>query len=185
MRKLSIAIIGLGKQGSKCFLPNLIKSDKFNLKAVCDLSVESTNKIKNEFKSYNFNVYNDQRELYSLEKLDCVVLALPHDQYLNSLKLAALNKVNVLKEKPFARTLEESHKVLDIVKSGRIKLMVACQFRYDPLYMKIKDLLSEIGSVCLAKCWYTIPSSQPNSKWRSNDYISGGGGIIRHRIPFN
>jgi predicted dehydrogenase len=177
MSKAKIGIIGLGKQGGGNFLPCLQQSPYFELTSLCDIS-QNNLALAKQAVNEKVALYNNPMEMLHKEKLDSVILALPHDQYLPVIKAAAQKKINILKEKPYAMNLTEAYEITDIIREAEINFMVSCQFRFEPMYVKIKQLLSSIGAIHLIRLWYNISSSKPNANWRAYKNTAGGGVLL-------
>lgn len=178
IKKLNIAIIGLGKQGTEVFLPDVLASSFFNLQAICDINEEKILEIKNKYLQEDFRTYIDYKELYEQEDLDCVILALPHDQYIKNIEIAAHKNINILKEKPLARNIEEGNVIEEIAKAHQIKVMISCQLRFDPIFLKVEELIKHIGNISFTKLYYALPSPNPNDRWRSSKLVAGGGVLL-------
>lgn len=91
--------------------------------------------------------YTDYHDLLAVPEIDIVVVALP-DQLHREVTVAALELgKNVLCEKPFALKREDVTAMVQAAnKEGNGKLMVGQVCRYNPGFMKIKELI-EAGTI--------------------------------------
>ena len=73
---------------------------------------------------------------------DIVDIVIPPQNYLKFIKIAAKNIVNVICQKPFTNSLAEAKNAVKTAKKHGIKIAVHENFRYQPWYRKIDDLLN-------------------------------------------
>ncbi|MBF8263080.1 MAG: stsC [Parachlamydiales bacterium] len=112
---MQTALIGLGHHGQKTYLPVLQKSPGIKLVGVCDR--DST---KLEDVIGGLNKYTSYRELFEKERLDFIVVATSHDAYPEIVVCAAEKGIHILKEKPFARTVEEGKFLQKIAEKNEV-----------------------------------------------------------------
>jgi predicted dehydrogenase len=176
---LEVGIIGLGRQTLEEHIPALNLMPDISIKAICDVKQEriseATKILENKHK---VKVYECFKKMLDEIKFDFVVVGLPHDQYLGCIKAAAEKKVDILKEKPFARHFDEAIAIFNLIKDHDIKVMTACQRRFHPLYEDFESQLVSLGKINWIEARYTIPSSNPNSAWRSTIAQAGGGVML-------
>ncbi len=127
--------------------------------------------------------YNDANALINDTDVNAIYIATPpafHEAY----AIAAFNAGKpVYIEKPMALDLASAQRILNAAKEKNIKLSIAHYRREQPLFKKIKQLLSEniIGEVRFAKLQFyrkSLSSSDlliPKTAWRVNPALSGGG----------
>lgn len=124
------------------------------------------------------NAYEDYRELLSKEDLDFVVVATPHDTHKPITKEAIERGIHILKEKPFARSLEEALYLKDLAEKYNVTLMIAAQRRFNPIYTTFLQLKDQIGEPFFIEAKYTLFVEKPYEGWRGNKKRAGGGCII-------
>lgn len=170
-----IGVVGLGRQTLTHHLPGLRTCRNGKLVAVCDSNPQRTFPLAEQLGVPGFL---DAKEMLHQSRLDFIILAVPHDQYLPLLNLAAHARVNVLKDKPYARTVHEAREFADLF--TRIDRCVAThvQRRLTPHYVIAKALLPEIGEVFWAEIKYTLFVTNPDAGWRGSRSRAGGGCII-------
>lgn len=173
--KYKIALIGLGHQSSGDYMPGIVDSHSVSLKAVCDIDAQ---KVETYSKKLAVKGYSDYRDLLKKEHLDFVIVVVPHDVYPNIVKAAAEAGVHVLKEKPFARNLQEAQFLNETCETSGICLMTTLQRRFNPIYATFFQLINEIGEVSFIDAKYTLFLNDPNSGWRGDRERAGGGCLI-------
>lgn len=134
---LKIAIIGAGNMGSLhariiSELPNV------SLVAICDSDIT---KVKTLSKTYQTKYYSDFKKLLASEALDGVIIATPTSLH----KKVALNfikrGINVLVEKPLAKSTKETNSIIKAAKKNNVLLTVGHIERFNPAVIKLKELI--------------------------------------------
>jgi predicted dehydrogenase len=116
--------------------------------------------------------------MFRAEQLDLVVVCVPHDVGREVIEAAAEHRVHVLKEKPFATTLNEAKELSVICKDAGIQLMVTLQRRFNPIYTSFTQLADQIGAPFVIDARYTLHVEDPSDGWRGNAVTAGGGCVI-------
>jgi len=174
--KYKIGIIGLGHQIETEHLPAISLINEIVITAICDTNKEKINTVKKKIKNNeNIKEYTSYHQMLEENKFDFIIIGLPHDLHLDCINFAAEKKIDILKEKPFARNNNEAIVINNLIDKYKIKVMTVCQRRFNPVYDEFRHLLPMIGKINWIEARYTIPSISPNSEWRSNKLLSGGG----------
>lgn len=127
--------------------------------------------------------YTDYRALLSEVRADCAIISLPHYLYPEPVSAALGAGLHVLKEKPFARDLDDARTMLEAARGAGKLLVVAGQSRYYPSFVKARRLLKEgaVGKllVCRAIITYQWAGAlSGNWSWRGEHAKSGGVAVI-------
>ena len=135
MTKLRTAVIGVGSLGQHHArnYAELSKKDDTQFVGVCDSNEENARTIgeKNDC-----DYFTDWREL--LDKVDAVSIVTPTETHCE-IACAFLEKdVNVLVEKPFAKTLDEADLMIAAAKKFGAKLMVGHLERFNPAMVALR-----------------------------------------------
>jgi len=172
---LRAAVVGLGAQAQEDHLPGLAASDMTKLVAVCDDNPDLVHEL-----GYKLHVkgYTDFREMFASEDLDLVVVCVPHHVGREVIKAAAEHRVHVLKEKPFAVSLDEARELTGLCDEAGIKLMVTLQRRFNPIYTSFIQLADQIGTPIVVDAQYTLHIADPSEGWRGRVAQAGGGCVI-------
>jgi predicted dehydrogenase len=135
MTKLRTAVIGVGSLGQHHArnYAEIAATDETEFVGVCDSNSENARNIA-EKNSCDF--YTDWREL--LDKTDAVSIVTPTETHCE-IACAFLEKgVNVMVEKPIARTLEEADKMIEAAAKSGAKLMVGHLERFNPAMVALR-----------------------------------------------
>lgn len=167
--------MGLGKQSTEDHLPGILNSRNANLVAVSDVDKE---KVATISAKYNVLGYDNYKNLLKTEKLDFIIVAVPHSEYIEIINEAAKHKVHILKEKPFARNLTEAISIKNIIEKNKIHLMVTLQRRFNPIYTTFFQLKEKVGRKLFLDAKQTMFLKNPQDGWRASKKIAGGGVVI-------
>jgi len=175
MRRLKSAIIGLGHQAIEDHIPGIKDSQFASLKAICDIDEKKTKKWEDKLGVPGFT---DYRELFDSVDLDFIIVAVPHNEYRGIIEEASKRHLHVLKEKPFARNLEEAFYFKKLCDENDIELMVTLQRRFNPIYTTFFQLKDLIGDPFFVDMKYTLFIDNPHEGWRGKKVVAGGGCVI-------
>ncbi|MFX0132468.1 MAG: Gfo/Idh/MocA family protein [Candidatus Hodarchaeota archaeon] len=180
---LKVGVAGIGHMG-KMHLFNLTKLKDVKLVGVADKSK------KNRALANHIGVtkiYSDYCDLIEKGKLDAVVISLPNFLHVDSVKLASENDIDVMIDKPLARSVEEAKDIISAIEKNNTRLMVSTNFRYFPHVQKFKNLIDigSIGDVVLVTLehimngpWSHPLYPTPTPDWWFDKDLVGGGALM-------
>lgn len=171
MKKIKIAVAGLGRIG-KIHLTNLCqKFPDLEVIAVMDIFDESK-AIADQFNIPNF--VKDFDELLAVPGLDAVIICSPTDTHASHVMKAAKAGKQIFCEKPLDLSLEQVKKTLDVVEKSGVNLMLGFNRRFDPNFLKIKNMVEagKVGDPQILKITSRDPGPPPIS------YIKVSGGLF-------
>lgn len=125
--------------------------------------------------------YSDADELIDDPKVDAIYVATPPNSHLEYVLKAAQAGKPVYVEKPMGRTYSECKQMIEACEKAGVPLFVAYYRRQLPYFLKIKELIDSgiIGTVTMVNINFVKSpkpnDSDPQSNWRVNPEISGGG----------
>ncbi|MFD4272981.1 Gfo/Idh/MocA family oxidoreductase [Streptomyces cyaneofuscatus] len=169
------AIIGLGRQAAEDHLPGLFGSSRAELVAVCDNNPDILHERADTLGVPGFTRTSD---LLAETAPDFVIVAVPHHVGRAVIEECAAAGVHVLKEKPFATSVEEARELTGICQDGRVELMVTLQRRFNPIYTSVAGMLDQIGTAFLVGGHYSFHTPDPGAGWRGDLGQAGGGCIL-------
>ena len=105
-------------------------------------------------------VYTDYDELLASDEIDTVYVGLINSVHYEYTKKALLAGKDVILEKPFTTTVEETKELAQIAKDNGRFLFEAITNRHSKVYDKIKEELPKIGRIRLARGNYSQYSSR-------------------------
>lgn len=134
--------------------------------AMCNRNKERAQPIMDECNISRH--YTDYLEMLDTEKPDIVDIITPPETHLEMCREAVDRGIHIVCQKPLAPTLEESRAIVDYVKDKPIRFMVHENWRFQPWYRKIKQLLDE-GAIGTPHSIYF--RSRMGDGWGDNAYI--------------
>ncbi|MFA5791472.1 MAG: Gfo/Idh/MocA family oxidoreductase [Candidatus Paceibacterota bacterium] len=174
--KLKAGIIGLGHQSVEDHIPALKQCNDVDFVSVADTDLEKLEEFKIENPS--IHTYLSYEEMFKKEKLDFIILALPHYLHFEATKRAIFHKINVLKEKPFTTSLAQARELKKLAIKNKIEISITLQRRFNPIYTTFNQFFDKIGSPFFFESKYTFYTNEPHSGWRGQKKLAGGGCLI-------
>ena len=117
--------------------------------------------------------YEGYEKLAQDPEVQVVYVGSINTTHLEVVKLLLENGKNILCEKPLGMNVKEVKEMLDLAKSKNLFLMEAIWSRFQPAYLKLKELIeqSEIGQVFHVQAEFGMPIQAD----RVNKKVLGGG----------
>ena len=140
MKKIRLAILGQGRSGRDIHASNLVKmGDIYEIAVIVDPMEDRRERARKEFGCETLTDYRELSGAY--RRLDLVVNATPsHFHVPVSLDLMRRG-LNVLCEKPLARTAAEVDGLIRASKENNVLLAVFQQSRFSPLFVEMKRII--------------------------------------------
>jgi inositol 2-dehydrogenase len=148
---IRIGLIGAGRMG-RVYAQTLSQMrTEVNLAGVADQNFELVKKIAAEFGIQNS--YSGHSELLANPQIDAVVVATSTHTHVQVVVDAAKAGKHIFCEKPLALDLAGCDKANSAVRKAGVKFMVGFMRRFDPSYVKAKQLIAEgaIGTPVMYK----------------------------------
>ena len=182
MEKIRLGIIGCGIAARELHWPAIkTMRDTFKITAVCNHTKPKAQQFAQLVGGVPYVL--DYRDLIAREDVDAVSIMLPFELNYQVTETALKAGKHVMVEKPLATDIETSEKMLALCdRYSPLVMMVAENFRYRPLYLRVKELLDEgkIGTP-YGVIWnfFTDVGTGANkqyisTKWRFEDVYKGG-----------
>jgi UDP-N-acetyl-2-amino-2-deoxyglucuronate dehydrogenase len=174
MKKLNIAVVGVGHIGSQhakhaATLGNLV--------AVCDIKPERVQMIAGQ---YHCTAYFSLEELLVREKsLDLVAICTPNGLHAEHSIKALKAGCNVLCEKPMATSVRECERMIHVAEETNRRLFIVKQNRFNPPVKALKKVIEEgklgkILDVQVSCFWNRNREYYESSDWRGKLKMDGG-----------
>lgn len=170
MEKLNLGVIGTGRIG-KVHIATLVQSvPKANVIAIADTDKASAEKVAQTFGIKT--VYNNHMDVINHSGVEAVVICSPTDTHAKYIIDAARAGKHIFCEKPVDLSLEVIKGAIEAVKKAGVKFMVGFNRRFDPNFLKIKQMVADgkIGQPHILK----ITSRDPNPPSAEYAAVSGG-----------
>ncbi|MBM3325441.1 MAG: Gfo/Idh/MocA family oxidoreductase [Calditrichaeota bacterium] len=173
---IRFGVVGAGGISQVAHLPNLRQETGVELVALCDSDPQRAALVAERF---NVPVWFDEPDaMFRHTKLDAVIIAAPTITHPALCRLALESGVDVMLEKPFARTPEEARSIVDsVVRTGK-KLMVAMNHRFRPDTLHLQRLIQkgELGEITMVRAgWLKRLGVWGRPYWFTDPKLSGGG----------
>jgi len=176
MEPIRLGIIGCGIAAHDLHWPALREmKDRFRITAVCNHTEPKAKSFSETVGSVPYVL--DYKDLLSREDVDAVSIILPFELNCRVAEDALRAGKHVMVEKPLASNLEDAKKMLTFGETySPLVTMVAENFRYRPLYLRVKELLdaSAVGRV-YAVVWnfFTNVGTEANKPYMSTEWRFG------------
>ena len=170
MKKLKLGVIGTGRIG-KVHISTLVQNvSQAEVVAIADTNPDSANEVARAFGIAN--VYSDYKDVINNPEVEAVVICSPTDTHAQYIVEVAKAGKHIFCEKPVDLSLKVIQGALEAVKKAGVKLMVGFNRRFDPNFLKIKQLVEEgkIGDPHILK----ITSRDPAPPPAEYSAVSGG-----------
>lgn len=177
MDKVKVALVGCGNIGQVVHLPNLKKMPDVELVAVCD---PDARKVKAIAEKYNvptsFKTIDDMLSSPIGSEVQAAVICTPTDSHKPNAIAALQAGVDILVEKPIARTAKEAQEIVTVADKYKRKLMVGMNNRFRPDVMILKSFIEngELGKIFYIKSGWLKQQSSAASWQRQSDKSGGG-----------
>ena len=175
MNKLKVIVVGIGKQATEDHIPALLASTSYEIVGLIENNASKHDAIK---KRYSALVYQSIEEAIAEDTPDIAVLTLPHSEYRHAIELLAAKHVHIIKEKPFAVSLNEAALYQRLIEQHDISIHVTLQRRFNPIFASVPQLIRSIGKVFAIEGKYTFNIGHLDEGWRAKSGQSGGGALI-------
>lgn len=153
----------LGIVGAGMIVKDLLSASSYlrDVEFVAICGVEQDRTAMNQFKKeYGIEtVLYNYDELLSMD-LDAIYIGLPNNLHFAFAKKALEANKNVIVEKPFTSTFKEAQTLSELAKQKQLFIFEAITNQYLPNYLKIKELLPNLGNIKIVQCNYSQYSSR-------------------------
>ena len=138
MKKLNVAIIGIGHLGSQHLKVYSELSSQVNLAGVCDIKPERTQRLASH---YDIPFFEDYRQLAG--KVDAVNICVPTVSHYEIAKFFLERGVHTFVEKPMTMTVGQADELIEIANAQKLKLQVGHVERFNSAFMAIKHFTKD------------------------------------------
>ncbi|MBI5023956.1 MAG: Gfo/Idh/MocA family oxidoreductase [Candidatus Omnitrophica bacterium] len=133
MKRIRIAIIGIGHLGARHLKIYSEIQDQAELIGVCDIQKERTLKLAEH---YHVPFCEDYRQLAG--KIDAVNICVPTSLHHEVARFFLQNGVHVFIEKPITSTVDQARELIDLARQKKRKLQVGHIERFNAAFQSIK-----------------------------------------------
>lgn len=170
MAKLKIGVIGTGRIG-KVHIATLVQSvPQAEVVAVADIDLNSAKQVAEKFGVMSVTDHPD--EIIANKEIDAVAICSSTDTHARYIIEAAKAGKHIFCEKPVDLSISVIQDSIDVTSRAGVKLMPGFNRRFDPNFMKLRQLVSEgeVGEPHILKITSRDPAPPP-AKYSA---VSGG-----------
>ena len=132
MKKIKVAIIGIGHLGSRHLKVYSELSDQVEIMAACDIKPERTQKLATH---YHVPFMEDYRRLAG--QVDAVNICVPTQLHFEVAKFFLENNIHTFIEKPITTTIAQAEQLIQIAQEKKLKLQVGHIERFNSAFQGI------------------------------------------------
>jgi predicted dehydrogenase len=137
MKKIKVAVIGIGNLGQHHARIYYSMKELVNLVAIVDVDKTKIEKYKKIYPDVEF--FTDYRNV--IDKIDAVSLVVPTKLHYSIAKEIILAKKHILIEKPITTTVEEAEELVFLAEQNNVILQVGHVERFNPVVQTIKEFV--------------------------------------------
>ena len=172
MKKLKLGVIGAGRIG-KVHTATLVQSvPQADVVAIADINSASADELAKTFGITS--VFTDYMDVINHQDVEAVVICSPTDTHAKYVVDAARAGKHIFCEKPVDLSLDVIKGAIEAADNAGVKLMVGFNRRFDPNFLKIKQLVRDgkIGLPHILKITSRDPAPPPA------EYSATSGGMF-------
>lgn len=196
---INIGFIGCGDRGRGILHIMQELPESFKVTAVCDVLDFRLQEMLKAANNPDVKGYKDYRKLLEDKNLQAVIIATPLNEHYPIAADALAAGKHVFLEKTMTYNIPEASKLVQLAKQHPAQvLQVGHQYRYVPLYFKVKEMIEKgyLGKITHIDCRWdrnwnwrrTVPAgySDKQVNWRMYKAYSGGlvAELLSHQIDF-
>lgn len=161
MKKLKLGVIGAGRIG-KVHTATLVQNvPQAEVVAIADINADSASEVAGNFGITS--VFTSYMDVINHPEVEAVAICSPTDTHARYIVDTAKAGKHIFCEKPVDLSLEIIKGAIEAVEKAGVKLMVGFNRRFDPNFLKIKQLVDEgkIGDPHILKITSRDPAPPP------------------------
>ncbi len=182
-----MGVIGIGGMGGTHARTITSQVNGATLTAVSDIAKDKADAMAKEL---GCKAFYTPEELIDSGEVDAVLIATPHYSH-TTIGAAALRKdLHVLVEKPISVHKADCERLVSAHKGGKQVFAAMFQQRTQPVYQKVKQLVStgELGTLrrvnWIITSWFRSEAYYASGTWRAT-WKGEGGGVLLNQCPHN
>jgi len=177
-RRIRWGILGCGGIVDRRTAPAINRARNAELVSVRSRDIEKAKKYAEKHGAKKYFSHLD--EFLGDGETDAVYLATPPSVHAELVRRIAHSKKHILCEKPMAMTLAECREMVDECRKEGVKLMIANNMRFNPVHLKIKEIIEKrlLGNLVLARAQGSFYYPPDPKAWRLQTESVGGGPLV-------
>lgn len=187
---IRLGIIGMGNIGNM-HLNNILEGrvEGVRVTAVCDIDQAKLDRVRSKEKvGVDMSYYTKAEDFFNSSVFDAVLVSTPHYCHPSQSMEALERGYHVLCEKPIGVYTKEVEKLIEASKRSDKKFGIMYNQRTNPLYRKLKEMISEgaLGEIrrsnWIITDWYRNQAYYNSNEWRAT-WGGEGGGVLLNQAP--
>ena len=172
-------IIGTGHMAN-IFAQSISETDNAKLVAVSSRTQKSLTSFGDKFRINENLRFLSNEEICKSEDLDAIYISTLNNTHFDLIKLCAINKKNILCEKPFCLNLNEATELQKIILTNKVMFFEAIAYLTHPQTTNIFNLINnnEIGEITSIESSFGFRVRKINPESRLFNKKLGGGAIL-------
>lgn len=161
MKKLKLGVIGTGRIG-KVHIATLVQNvPQAEVVAIADINLDSANEVARNFGITS--VFSNYMDVINHPEVEAVAICSPTDTHARYIVDTAKAGKHIFCEKPVDLSLEIIKGAIEAVEKAGVKLMVGFNRRFDPNFLKLKQMVidGKIGDPHILKITSRDPAPPP------------------------
>ncbi len=171
MKKLRLGIIGCGRISQAHIKAAKYLKDEVEIVALADKDLERATKIGSTL-GITFCV-EDYKKLLENQRVEAVIIALPHHLHYEVTLASAKAKKHILLEKPMALKYQEAEKMVAVAKENDITLMIGHSRRFSEAMKILRQRIYEIGPIIRIIINFLVYFPKPPTDWWKSQEEAG------------
>ncbi|MDO5423960.1 MAG: Gfo/Idh/MocA family oxidoreductase [Eubacteriales bacterium] len=182
MENVRVGVIGMGNMGSQ-YAGMLEKGE------IPGMELTAVTRVKRE-PPKGVPVFHTAEELLEYDNLDAVIIATPHYLHEEQAIRAMKRGLHVMCEKPAGVYALQAERMNAEAEKQGIVFGIMFQFRANPLYQKLRELVNSgtYGPLrrvnWILTSWYRTEDYYRSAPWRAT-WKTEGGGVLLNQAPHN
>ena len=172
MKKLGIAVWGLGNHALNRIIPAINSVQELSLIGVCS---RNENKVLECTENWDCHGWVDSSEMLSNSSIDVIYISTPIGIHFNQAIQALKAGKHVWCEKPLTCDYENTIELVKLAKENRKMITEAFMFLYHPQFNKVQNFVKDkkTGHIFSVVCRFGIPKIK-NPGFRIDPTLGGG-----------
>lgn len=184
-QRLRVGIVGTGHWAAEAHIPGFLACPGVEVAAICSRGGERGEQVARRFAIPR--VYKSAEEMVAAGNLDLVSIVTPDDCHAAEAGAAIAAGLNVLCEKPLARTYAEARAMTEAAMTAGVLTKVGFTMRYAPAVMRLQELVAEgfIGTPYLLQMFLQngqFLSPEKPRHWKMIREHAGAGAVVEYGI---
>src|ERR1700674_5059936 len=167
MAIFKLGLVGGGRMGRN-HIHALAASDAVRVTAIAE-PVEAT---RNALAATGATLYPDLESMLAGREIDGVLVCVPSDQHLETVRRVVAERLRILSEKPLGVTVADAREASRLAAQAQVPLQVGFWRRFVPMLKQLRERIAagELGGIYLVAC-YQWDGQPPRAYFRTH---SGG-----------